>query len=187
MLTLKCPRCRKDLVGESYAGVSLDRCLECGASWLGHDRLRTMLNRQARIMTRREATRLRRLQDRLSKQGEKREPFTPCPRCGRSMEHWVYRQSRVVLDRCPAHGTWFDEGELEHAQLAADRCDELKPAEPRPARSGAEIVGRAPRRGSPLPFVPPGDPAEEHRLLRFMQATFPEGAGFLEPRGARRR
>lgn len=36
-----------------------------------------------------------------------------CPRCARTMRRFEYGgDSRVILDACPEHGVWLDDGEL---------------------------------------------------------------------------
>ena len=45
--------------------------------------------------------------------GKVREPRRRCPRCRRKMEKVAPADDReLLLDRCKAHGLWFDAGEL---------------------------------------------------------------------------
>jgi hypothetical protein len=46
-----------------------------------------------------------------------REPALPCPRCATTMtKHALFA---VVIDRCPAHGVWLEDRELETIVRAA--------------------------------------------------------------------
>jgi Zn-finger nucleic acid-binding protein len=39
--------------------------------------------------------------------------YRPCPRCGQLMNRYNFGHiSGVIIDRCPAHGVWFDREEL---------------------------------------------------------------------------
>ncbi len=46
-------------------------------------------------------------------------PAIACPVCGRALRRLTMPVSGVEVDRCDAHGTWFDRHELERAASAA--------------------------------------------------------------------
>jgi Zn-finger nucleic acid-binding protein len=48
----------------------------------------------------------------------------PCPRCGKEMEK--HDLTGMMVDRCPdRHGLWFDQGEIEKAQIMAEQRQDI--------------------------------------------------------------
>jgi hypothetical protein len=43
---MKCPKCGADLVTESFHGVQVDRCPECGGVWLDHGELDQLMKHE---------------------------------------------------------------------------------------------------------------------------------------------
>jgi Zn-finger nucleic acid-binding protein len=92
----QCPRCRVDLV---TAG-SVRSCPRCNGHWVSVDVLREM----AQAMVDAGATaKIQLVAD--------RHPHLPCATCEVPMETWALHG--VAVDRCAAHGLWFDRTELE--------------------------------------------------------------------------
>ena len=102
-----CPVCNEPMVSYEFQGVEIDRCLECGGTWLDAGELELLVELAgldprplgARL---REARRLRR--------GKRR-----CPRCPRRLQVIEIGEDRKIeIDRCPIeHGLWLDRGEME--------------------------------------------------------------------------
>jgi Zn-finger nucleic acid-binding protein len=102
-----CPVCNEPMVSYWFEGVEIDRCLECGGTWLDAGELELLVELAgydprelvAKLCA---ATRLRR--------GERR-----CPRCPRRLEVIeVGDDEKIEIDRCPIeHGLWLDRNEME--------------------------------------------------------------------------
>lgn len=114
---LSCPAC-----GESHRlhsrpledqRVSILECHGCAGIWIGHDVFRLLedkaLDREVGWTPFREGA--------DADEFELHEPGTTlyrrCPTCGELMNRTNYsRRSGVIVDICPGHGIWFDQGEL---------------------------------------------------------------------------
>lgn len=104
-----CPRCaepaflRPDTVGET----PVDRCSRCDGVWVSlrsFRHVREDIERQSEIVA-------------LLGPGEpfleERIVYLRCPQCTGPMARTNFgRRSGVIVDSCPAHGIWFDPGEL---------------------------------------------------------------------------
>ncbi len=101
-----CPVCRAPMVAFEMDGVEVDRCVDCGGTWLdaGEFMLIAGLDGSPADSFSKE----------LASARETRRTRRHCPRCPRRLrEIAVGRDPVVVLDRCPwGHGLWFDRGEL---------------------------------------------------------------------------
>jgi Zn-finger nucleic acid-binding protein len=102
-----CPACKSPMVSLEFEGVEIDRCLECGGTWLDAGELELLvelagIDTTALSRGLREAATLR--------TGSRR-----CPRCRRRMRVIeVGGANKVELDRCPrGDGLWLDRGEME--------------------------------------------------------------------------
>ncbi len=101
-----CPVCRTPMVAFEMDGVEVDRCVECGGTWLDAGEFISIAGLEdvpadsfsEALASARGVSRTRRR----------------CPRCPRRLgEIEVGRDPAVVLDRCPwGHGLWFDRGEM---------------------------------------------------------------------------
>ncbi len=102
-----CPVCREPMVAYELEGVEIDRCLECGGTWLDAGELETLTE-----LAGADAAELARA---LAGRGWARRTRRRCPRCPRRLtEFQIGEQERIEVDRCPAdHGLWFDRGEME--------------------------------------------------------------------------
>ncbi len=103
-----CPRCHEPLVTYELEGVEVDRCLECGGTWLDEGELQMLLELAGagtgRLSEALEAA------ARVGARGKLR-----CPRCAKRMDVIHLGEAEAVeLDRCRnAHGLWFDAREVE--------------------------------------------------------------------------
>lgn len=98
-----CPRCRREQLDEQRP---IRHCGRCKGSWIPeevlHDRVAAM--------------RTGRLGGRLAWRTEARAALM-CPACGMAMETLVV--FATPIDRCAAHGVWFDANELAHVLMRA--------------------------------------------------------------------
>ena len=115
---LSCPRCEIALRPLTVAGVNIHACDKCGGLAMSHlDETRAMAP-QVRLP-------LQRFDENRAATRGHREPdpvaYLKCPSCARYMARRNFeRVSGVIVDRCLAHGVWFDVGELARALAFLD-------------------------------------------------------------------
>ncbi len=102
-----CPVCRQPMVGFEFEGVEIDRCLECGGTWLDAGELE-MLTDRAGVPS-------GELGAALQGTAAGRRTGRRCPCCPRKLrEIRIGPEPSVVVDRCPwGQGLWFDKGEVK--------------------------------------------------------------------------
>ena len=99
-----CPACGTPLVLFGLEGVEIDRCLDCGGTWLDAGEL-DQIGSLAGVPP-------GRLSEALEKGGGETHGGRRCPRCPGKLR--VIHVEKVELDRCPhGHGLWFDAKEIE--------------------------------------------------------------------------
>ena len=98
-----CPVCSEPLVAFELDGVEIDRCLECGGTWLDSGELERLAETAGAEVGKLSAA----LNDHSGgKHGNRR-----CVRCPWKLR--IVIVSEVELDHCPnGHGLWFDRSEL---------------------------------------------------------------------------
>lgn len=115
-------------------GVEIDRCLDCGGTWLDAGEL-DQIGALAGVEH-------GRLTEALEKGGGEKHGERRCPRCPGKLR--VVKLEGVELDRCPhGHGLWFDAKEIE-TLIAAFKEGE----EGRVAAFLGELLGAAPKKGA---------------------------------------
>lgn len=151
-----CPRCGESLiVTRERADV---RCCErCGGVFAGNEaseRIVTKIDRGLREIG---------FQAALGKapRADRGEPIITCPECLVAMQKIRIDSAACSIDACPAHGTWFDVGELEDVMTAFANA----------RRKGVRLLATEPSpQGSAKPASPDDDdevhPAGAIRLLR---------------------
>ncbi len=102
-----CPACKQPMLSLEFEGVEIDRCAECGGTWLDAGELE-LLTELAGVDPAELTRALKRA--RPLRKGDRR-----CPRCRRKMEVVeAGLDNTVELDRCRrGHGLWLDHGEME--------------------------------------------------------------------------
>lgn len=87
-------------------GVEIDRCDQCGGSWLDAGELALIIERGG--------SQPDRLNEALSRAVETRPTDRRCPRCRRRLrEIALGADPEIHVDRCPwGHGLWCDRGEM---------------------------------------------------------------------------
>ena len=111
--TLKCPKCRIDMLAITLGGSAMHECETCGGLWLDvapFQKLCTDREEQSAVLgLASPAT------------GHQMDPaaapikvrYFPCPQCSQLMNRMNFaRCSGVIVDVCRGHGTWFDASEL---------------------------------------------------------------------------
>lgn len=108
--TATCPR---DGAALRRAGYT-ERCATCDGAWVHEDALIGMLQERAAALVA------------LPWQPRRDDAARGCPVCRQPMQ--TANLGSVALDRCAAHGVWFDPGELA-ALIAEARDFRAEPAE----------------------------------------------------------
>ncbi|HTE51714.1 MAG TPA: zf-TFIIB domain-containing protein [Kofleriaceae bacterium] len=105
---LGCPRCRAFLDQRSAGQLRVLGCAPCRGMWLAHESVTRFL------VASDEELETVSLADTGTFRPEPTMLVHPrlCPRCVRPMKRESLSRARVTVDLCPAHGMWFDAGEL---------------------------------------------------------------------------
>lgn len=109
-----CARCRVPLHPGQTPSALLWGCGRCGGIWLdpkGSQLLTQALNSEALALAESAA-------QQASTTVDTHPAGLPCPLCSRPLVRRTEPCSRVELDDCPEHGTWFDRGELQQVARA---------------------------------------------------------------------
>ncbi|MBZ5587460.1 MAG: zf-TFIIB domain-containing protein [Acidobacteriia bacterium] len=102
---MNCPVCREPLIVVEREEIELDACPWCRGLWFDAGELALLAEKVGRTPSVGEGGPLA--------AAVTSEKPRQCPRCDKAMEKVTVGQSpRVLLDRCPSHGLWFDHGEL---------------------------------------------------------------------------
>ncbi|MBU2502311.1 zf-TFIIB domain-containing protein [bacterium] len=96
---MKCPACRVPMYAVEFKQVEVDLCPDCGGVWFDRGELSLLLGVERPLETEPAAT---------------DEDARPCPLCDKTMDKLNIGPSlRVLVDRCPDCGMWFDRREVE--------------------------------------------------------------------------
>ncbi len=110
--TGKCPRCNVSFVHLKVSRNMLSECPTCGGLWVDSHTLQeicTSQEQQQAVMGFNPAIEF----DGGAADARSGRTYIPCPVCGRLMNRRQFAGcSRVIVDWCKAHGTWFDRNEL---------------------------------------------------------------------------
>jgi Zn-finger nucleic acid-binding protein len=107
----KCPRCNVDFLLLKVGSQTLRECPACGGLWVDHDTLQEICTRheeQQAVMGFNPQP-----APAINAAASSKRVYIPCPRCNKLMNRRQFAGcSRVVVDWCKEHGTWFDRDEL---------------------------------------------------------------------------
>lgn len=119
-IAIHCPACQAPLDSQEGEDFVMHACSQCWGVWLslpalkGFERLYekvTPIRPLAAADTPRPQGHVEGLKDFRDRQSYRR-----CPLCRKEMARRRYRHiSNFVIDRCMAHGVWFDPGEFDMA------------------------------------------------------------------------
>ena len=106
-----CPRCRLDMEAVTVGAVNLRECKRCAGLWLDvatMEKICADKERQTAILG---------IPVTISEPAtvnlETNIRYIPCPACSKLMNRVAFAShSRVIVDVCRGHGTWFDRDEL---------------------------------------------------------------------------
>lgn len=148
---LLCPRCQVDMQAIVIGQTNLRECPNCEGIWADTESLqRICADREQQSAVLGVAQSLPTVETNL----ERNIRYVPCPVCQTLMNRVAFAHcSRVVVDVCRAHGTWFDKDELRRIvefiraggfeQARADQILELE-------RKGQQLRA-AQLAGAPMP------------------------------------
>lgn len=140
--------------------VTVLECEACTGMWLGDEALRQLADRTHRQSAPTVAP-TRHADPSSAEQAtvEDGPLYRPCPICHSLMNRRHYgRSSGVVVDRCKAHGVWFDTDELSRI-LRWINAGGLRRSNPTEAIAGGPTVGKRPAAKVHEPMI--GLPEEE--------------------------
>lgn len=137
-----CQTCGGVLVAFELESVEIDRCAECGGTWLDAgeiERISAMAGADPGPLS-------QSLAQTASGPRTKRR----CPRCGRALRQVKVggdaardAEPGIEIDRCPAgHGYWFDPGEMRQLIQMFDKGEEGAVARFFQDMFGAELGGK---------------------------------------------
>lgn len=99
-----CPACKHELVVVEREGIEVDWCTRCHGVWFDAGELELLADKAGRHL---EPGLIGKPARGVSERRRR------CPRCRRRMEKVTPGHDHgLLLDRCSAHGLWFDAGEL---------------------------------------------------------------------------
>lgn len=121
---MNCPRCNTTLKTERYEGIEIDKCSQCGGTWLDDGEILKI------VQTEEETFDPMLIRETLA-QGftgipkDQQAPTVNCPKCQSLMTPLNYDYSSgIILDRCPqGHGLWLGGKELEKVQIAMEQAE----------------------------------------------------------------
>lgn len=144
-----CPRCRETLVATGAVdGVSF--CAKCGGVFADVAATQRIVSTMDRVLL--EIG----FQAGFGKERKRHEPRElTCPECLIAMQMQRIESAACTVDVCPAHGTWFDTGELEDVMRAFTRA----------RRRGMHAPGVVPEAYNPSIAVVRSAPPPEHASL----------------------
>jgi len=106
---LRCPRCGHALEGVRSAAKTVDVCTRCGGVWVDAETSDYL----ARVSDPDLETAVRRaIGVVMSVPPNVRQMAVSCPVCGQATRRIEIPNTVNCIDRCEAHGTWFDRDEL---------------------------------------------------------------------------
>lgn len=105
---LRCPRCGGALADAGYARDPVRVCQPCGGVWLEPAAIERLTRERDDDLV--NAARL--AVGAFAPRTRDRRPFLGCPFCARLLERRPLGELGEAYDVCPAHGTFFDHGEL---------------------------------------------------------------------------
>jgi len=125
-----CQTCGGVLVAFELEGVEIDRCVECGGTWLDAGEIER-ISAMSRVDP-------GPLSQSLTRAASGAKSKRECPRCARALRSARIRAESggesgagpetgacVEIDRCPAgHGYWFDPGEMRQLIQMFDQGEE---------------------------------------------------------------
>lgn len=107
---MKCPRCTTELSSVIIEESAVMACPNCEGAWYPGESLGEVTD-QTFSQLKETGLAATMVPDKLARV-DLDQPVA-CPECGEKMARFSYSMTcPIVLDECPAHGVWLDDGEL---------------------------------------------------------------------------
>jgi Zn-finger nucleic acid-binding protein len=119
---IACPACGSALAPLEGSAVSAHVCPACGGTWLGSDASVHIMRGLGDDVTRGLAAVTVDVAKHATVNAPPDVPGRGCPLCGSAL--YPMNVAGVVVDSCPAHGTWFDRDELGRVATACKKLHE---------------------------------------------------------------
>ncbi len=120
---MTCPRCQTEMKQVMVSHVPVDMCPNCEGSFYDGDELEAIMETPIEELEKSELAPVL-VADKLDCIDE--DENLDCPRCGEPMVRYRYLiTSDIVLDECPDHGIWLDDGELTKMLDYLGRWEEI--------------------------------------------------------------
>lgn len=111
---MQCPKCNVEMKTFKEGGIETDICPKCKGVWVDNFEEKQVLKMIPEVFTVSELRNLRKIYKPLGR--KEKVKYCKCPRCGKLMWRKNYmHHSGIIVDKCKAHGAFFDEGELQKA------------------------------------------------------------------------
>ncbi|MCC6215868.1 MAG: zf-TFIIB domain-containing protein [Polyangiaceae bacterium] len=138
-MSFACPRCGVGLLVGQVAGATLHGCGRCGGIFVDTAVAHRIANAgdPAALALADQAARA------ATSAVDVRAPVA-CPACQAPCGRELVACAGVEVDACPAHGTWFDRGELQAIAASLAQWRAAGAGAPRPAGAPVAAPGRAP-------------------------------------------
>ena len=107
---MNCPRCSTELSPVTIESCQVQACPNCEGTWYPDEALGNVTD-QTFTELKKTGLGASLVPDQLAKI-DLDEPVH-CPQCSKLMSRYTYSMAcKIVLDECPEHGVWLDDGEL---------------------------------------------------------------------------
>ncbi len=106
---MNCPDCQNELKVFDLKGIKIHECKQCKGKWFDRDQLRLVKDRQDNDLRWLDFDPFGRDAEKLSVPSNGKK----CPQCSNTMRSLTYRESKIIIDKCPAcEGVWLGHGEF---------------------------------------------------------------------------
>ena len=106
---MKCPDCQNELKPVDCKGITIHECSRCKGKWFERTELQKVIERDDDTLGWLDFDPFGKDAEQLSVASDGRI----CPKCLQKMQSLKYRDSQVIIDKCPnCKGVWLDPGEL---------------------------------------------------------------------------
>jgi Zn-finger nucleic acid-binding protein len=153
---LPCPACGKRMPPHHVGGIGVNECPGCKGLWVPRENFDVLINRAIAAHRQRLAAGYQPPKMRAAGGNPvtQKVEYRGCPECGKLMARRNFRsRSGVIVDRCPADGTWLDADELE--QIAGYILSGGRPGGNKQARVHDDFADLGPKAPDLSASVPP--------------------------------
>lgn len=134
---MNCPRCQTELTSVQIEDSEVNVCSNCEGTWYPDEALGNVTDHTLQELKSSDLSPSM-VGDQLAKV-DLDKPIC-CPECGEKMARYTYSMTcEIVLDECPEHGVWLDDGELGTLMQYLTEMDERVSAKEKEALSAQNV------------------------------------------------